>query len=37
MAAHAGKPLNNMSVNVLLQRMRRGGLTLHGFRSCFRD
>ncbi len=33
----AGKPLSNMSMNMLLRRMGRGGLTVHGFRSCFRD
>jgi hypothetical protein len=37
MAAHAGKPLSNMSVNMLLRRMGRGGLTVHGCRSCSRD
>ncbi len=24
-------------MNMLLRRMRRGGLTVHGFRSCFRN
>ena len=33
----AGKPLINISMNMLLRRMGRGGLTVHGFRSCFRD
>jgi integrase len=33
----AGRPLSNMSMNMLLRRMGRGGLTVHGFRSCFRD
>src|SRR5215218_7596991 len=33
----AGEPLSNMSMNMLRRRMGRGGLTVHGFRSCFRD
>jgi integrase len=33
----AGKPLSNMSMNMLLRRMGQDGLTVHGFRSCFRD
>jgi integrase len=33
----AGKRLSNMSMNMLLRRMGRGDLTVHGFRSCFRD
>ncbi len=33
----AGKPLSNMPMNVLLRRIGRGELTVHGFRSCFRD
>ncbi len=33
----AGKPLSNMSMAMLLRRMGRGGLTVHGFRSTFRD
>jgi predicted metal-binding protein len=37
MAAHAGKPLSNTSVNMLLRRMGRGGLTVHVCRSCSRD
>lgn len=32
-----GKPLSNMSMNMLLRRMKRDDLTVHGFRSCFRD
>jgi integrase len=35
--ARAGKALSNMSMNMLLRRMGQGGLTVHGFRSCFRD
>jgi integrase len=36
-AGRAGKPLSNISVNVLLRRMGSGGLPVHGFRSRFRD
>jgi integrase len=32
-----GKPLSNMAMLVLLRRMKRGDLTVHGFRSTFRD
>ncbi|MDT3669515.1 MAG: integrase arm-type DNA-binding domain-containing protein [Aromatoleum sp.] len=32
-----GKPLSNMAMLALLDRMGRGDLTVHGFRSCFRD
>jgi integrase len=32
-----GKPLSNMAMLKLLQRMDRGELTAHGFRSSFRD
>jgi integrase len=32
-----GKPLTNMAMLELLKRMRRTGLTVHGFRSSFRD
>lgn len=31
------KPLSNMAMLKLLQRMKRGDLTAHGFRSTFRD
>ncbi|MGH7076117.1 MAG: tyrosine-type recombinase/integrase [Stellaceae bacterium] len=31
------KPLSNMSMVAVLRRMGRGGLTVHGFRSSFRD
>ena len=34
---HAGRPLSNMSMNTLLRRMGRAGLTVHGFRSTSRD
>jgi integrase len=32
-----GKPVSNMSVNMLLRRTGRSGLTVHGFQSCFHD
>jgi integrase len=32
-----GKPLSNMAMLTLLSRMDRDGLTVHGFRSTFRD
>lgn len=32
-----GKPLSNMSMTNVLRRMDRGDLTVHGFRSTFRD
>jgi integrase len=33
----AGRPLSNMSMLMLLRRMGRDDLTIHGFRSSFRD
>lgn len=33
----AGKPLSNMALLSLLRRMRRTDVTVHGFRSSFRD
>jgi integrase len=33
----AGRPLSNMSMLMLLRRMGRDELTIHGFRSSFRD
>jgi len=33
----AGKPLSNMAFLMLLRRMGRNDLTIHGFRSTFRD
>jgi len=33
----AGKPLSNMSMEMVLRRMRMEGVTVHGFRSTFRD
>jgi integrase len=35
--SHPGKPLSNMAMMMLLRRMRQGELTVHGFRSAFRD
>lgn len=32
-----GKPLSNMAMNVLLKRMEKTEITVHGFRSTFRD
>lgn len=32
-----GKPLSNMAMLVMLRRMKRTDLTVHGFRSSFRD
>lgn len=32
-----GKPLSNMAMAAVLKRMGGGGITAHGFRSCFRD
>jgi integrase len=33
----AGKAMSNMAMLALLERMERGDLTVHGFRSTFRD
>jgi integrase len=33
----AGKPLSNMAMTEVLRRMGRGNITVHGFRSTFRD
>jgi len=35
--AQPGRPLSNMSMLMLLRRLDRGDLTIHGFRSTFRD
>ena len=35
--ARRGKPLSNMAMLKLMERMGRGDLTSHGFRSTFRD
>ena len=35
--AKRGKGLSNMSMTAVLRRMKRGDLTVHGFRSTFRD
>jgi integrase len=32
-----GRPLSIMAMTMVLRRMKRGDLTVHGFRSCFRD
>jgi integrase len=32
-----GPPLSNMALLMLLRRMDRGNITVHGFRSSFRD
>lgn len=31
------KPLSNMAMDMMLRRMKRDGVTVHGFRSSFRD
>jgi integrase len=33
----AGKPLSNMAMEMVLRRMKRDAVTVHGFRSAFRD
>jgi integrase len=33
----SGKPLSNMSMEMVLRRMKIEGVTVHGFRSSFRD
>lgn len=35
--AKKGKPLSNMAMLAVLKRMKRTDLTVHGFRSTFRD
>ncbi|WP_227814330.1 tyrosine-type recombinase/integrase [Nitrogeniibacter aestuarii] len=35
--ARAGRPLSDMSLTAVLRRMERHGITVHGFRSTFRD
>jgi integrase len=35
--AKPAKPLSNMVMAALFKRMKRGGITTHGFRSTFRD
>jgi integrase len=35
--AKTGRPLSNMALAMLLRRIGRGDLTVHGFRSTFRD
>lgn len=34
---HHGKPLSDMSLTAVLRRMKRHDITVHGFRSTFRD
>jgi integrase len=34
---HAGRPISNMAMTMTLRRMGRGDITVHGFRSTFRD
>ena len=36
-STRAGKPLSNMAMAELLKRMGHGNVTVHGFRSSFRD
>ena len=33
----ATRPLSNMAMTMTLRRMKRDDVTVHGFRSCFRD
>jgi integrase len=35
--AKPGRPLSDMAMTMLLRRMGRGDITIHGFRSTFRD
>lgn len=35
--AKKGRPISNMSMSAVLRRIDRGGITVHGFRSTFRD
>jgi integrase len=35
--ARTARPLSNMAMEMVLRRMERGDLTVHGFRSSFRD
>ncbi len=35
--AKEGKPISDMSMTAVLRRMGRGDITVHGFRSTFRD
>jgi integrase len=37
LGAVAGRPLSDMSLTAVLRRMDRGDITVHGFRSTFRD
>ena len=35
--AKVGQPLSNMAMTMVLRRMKRADITIHGFRSAFRD
>jgi integrase len=35
--ARSGRPISNMAMDMLLRRMGQGAITVHGFRSSFRD
>ena len=35
--ARSGRPLSNMAMTMVLRRMEHGEMTVHGFRSTFRD
>ncbi len=35
--SRSGRPLSNMAMEMLLRRMKVGNVTVHGFRSSFRD
>jgi integrase len=35
--ARAGRPISNMAMAMMLRRMGHDGITVHGFRSAFRD
>lgn len=37
LGAQTGRPLSDMAMSVLLKRMGRDTITVHGMRSCFRD
>lgn len=36
-SSKAGKPMSDMTLTAVLRRMERGDITVHGFRSTFRD
>jgi integrase len=35
--ARSGRPISNMAMDMLLRRMGHGAITVHGFRSSFKD